>query len=72
MAASIGSEIQNDLAFHKNEDNLKNLLRVLKAKEERIKIGGGKEAIEKQYKRGSYPLESALPNSSIRGVRSLR
>jgi len=52
MATTIGTEIQKDLAFQKNEDNLKNLLRILKAKEEGIKVGGGKQAIEKQHKRG--------------------
>jgi 3-methylcrotonyl-CoA carboxylase beta subunit len=52
VPTTIGSQIKRDLAFGKNEDNLKNLLRVLKAKEEELKLGGGKEATEKQHKRG--------------------
>lgn len=52
MSTTIGSEIKRDLVFEKNEDNLKNLLRVLKAKEEELKLGGGKDATEKQHKRG--------------------
>jgi acetyl-CoA carboxylase carboxyltransferase component len=52
VSTTIGSEIKRDLVFEKNEDNLKNLLRVLKAKEEELKLGGGKDATEKQHKRG--------------------
>ena len=50
--ASFGSELKKDLAFHKYEDNLKNMLRVLSAKAGSVALGGGKEAIEKQHKRG--------------------
>ncbi|MGA9363159.1 MAG: carboxyl transferase domain-containing protein [Bacteroidota bacterium] len=60
MATTIGSEIKRDLTFQKNEDNLKNLLRILKAREERIKIGGGKEAIEKQHKRGKLTARARV------------
>jgi 3-methylcrotonyl-CoA carboxylase beta subunit len=52
MPTTIGSEIKRDIVFEKNEVNLKNLLRVLKAKEEELKLGGGKDATEKQHKRG--------------------
>jgi 3-methylcrotonyl-CoA carboxylase beta subunit len=52
VSTTIGSEIKRDIVFEKNEDNLKNLLRVLKAKEEELKLGGGKDATEKQHKRG--------------------
>jgi 3-methylcrotonyl-CoA carboxylase beta subunit len=52
VPTTIGSEIKKDLVFEKNENNLKNLLRVLKAKEEELKLGGGKDATEKQHKRG--------------------
>lgn len=50
--ARIGSEIKKDLTYQKNEDGLKNLLRILAAKAEAVKLGGGKEAIEKLRKRG--------------------
>jgi 3-methylcrotonyl-CoA carboxylase beta subunit len=48
----IGSIIKSDINFNRYEDNLKNMLRVLNAKAEQIKKGGGTEAIEKLHKRG--------------------
>jgi len=60
MATIIGSEVRKDLTFEKNEDNLKNLLRILKAKEDIIKIGGGSEAIEKQHKRGKLTARERI------------
>ena len=50
--ANIGNEATKDLSFHSNEDNLKNHIRILTAKADVVKQGGGKEAIEKQQKRG--------------------
>jgi 3-methylcrotonyl-CoA carboxylase beta subunit len=50
--AKLGAEIKKDVTFNRYEDNLKNMLRVLKAKGDVIKKGGGDEAIEKLHKRG--------------------
>lgn len=48
----IGNGANSDITFHRYEDNLKNMLRILNAKAEVIKKGGGNEAIEKLHKRG--------------------
>lgn len=48
----IGSQIEKDLLFNRNEDSLKNLVRILNAKAEIVKLGGGKAAIEKHHQRG--------------------
>lgn len=58
--ANIGSEIQKDISFNRNEDFMKNLLRKLNAKAEQIKLGGGKEAIEKQHKRGKLTARERI------------
>jgi 3-methylcrotonyl-CoA carboxylase beta subunit len=60
MPTTIGSDVKKDLTFQKNEDNLKNLLRILKAKEKQIKSGGGKEATEKQHKRGKLTARERI------------
>jgi 3-methylcrotonyl-CoA carboxylase beta subunit len=67
VPTTIGSEIKRDLVFGKNEDNLKNLLRVLKAKEEELKLGGGKEATEKQHKRGKLIARERIAKLIDRG-----
>jgi len=56
----IGSEIEKDLAFNRNADNLKNLVRILNAKAEAIKLGGGKAAIEKHHKRGKLTARERI------------
>ncbi|MBA4313122.1 MAG: methylcrotonoyl-CoA carboxylase [Chlorobiaceae bacterium] len=50
--AKFGNDVKKDLNFNRYEDNLKNMLRVLKAKSDVIKKGGGEEAIEKLHKKG--------------------
>jgi 3-methylcrotonyl-CoA carboxylase beta subunit len=45
----IGKNIKRDIAFNRNEDVTKNLLRVLRAKAKTIRLGGGAKAIEKQH-----------------------
>jgi len=45
----IGQEVKKDIAYNRNEDVTKNLLRVLKAKGDKIKLGGGEKAIEKLH-----------------------
>ena len=56
----IGREVKKDLTYHKNEDNLNNLLRILKAKEDVVHSGGGKEAIEKLRKRGKLTARERI------------
>lgn len=50
--ASIGSEIQKDPTFRKNEKNVLTLLEELRKLEETVKLGGGRAAIEKHRKKG--------------------
>ena len=50
--ARIGSEIKADASFVKNRESYRALLEALRAKEARVKLGGGKEAIEKHRKKG--------------------
>ncbi len=45
----IGQEIKKDIAFNRNEDVTKNLIRVLEAKSKEIKLGGGEKAIERLH-----------------------
>lgn len=58
--ANIGSEVQKSHTFHKYEDNLKNLLRLLESKKETTKAGGGKEATEKHHARGKLTARERI------------
>jgi acetyl-CoA carboxylase carboxyltransferase component len=58
--ARLGSEIQKNAAFLKYEDNVKNLLRMLGAKEESMKLGGGTAAIEKHHARGKLTARERI------------
>ncbi len=60
MSSPIGSEVKKDQVFHKNEENLGKLLRTLKSKADQIKLGGGREAIEKQHKRGKLTARDRI------------
>ncbi len=55
-----GPAVKKDLAFHTYEDNLKNLLRVLKARAETVRLGGGKAGIDKQHKRGKLTARERI------------
>jgi 3-methylcrotonyl-CoA carboxylase beta subunit len=50
--ARIGSEIKHDAAFQKNVDHQRSLIESLRRKSDQVKLGGGKEAIEKHRKKG--------------------
>ncbi len=50
--ARIGTEIKVDALFTKNREHYRTLLEGLRAKEARVKLGGGKDAIEKHRKKG--------------------
>ncbi|MBM4175544.1 MAG: acyl-CoA carboxylase subunit beta [Ignavibacteria bacterium] len=45
-------KIQKDVSFFQREDHHKNLLRIIHSKEEKIKLGGGKSALESHLKKG--------------------
>ncbi len=58
--SQVGKKVTNDLAYRKNEDNLKNLLRKLNARAEIVRLGGGAEAIEKHHKRGKLTARERI------------
>ena len=47
-------------AFAKYEDAMKNLVRILEAKAETVRQGGGREAIEKQHSRGKLTARERI------------
>ncbi|MBI5472924.1 MAG: acyl-CoA carboxylase subunit beta [Ignavibacteriae bacterium] len=64
----IGSEIRNAPAFEKNAENLRALLTTLRAREEKVRVGGGKAAIEKLHQKGKLSARERIaklidPNS---------
>jgi 3-methylcrotonyl-CoA carboxylase beta subunit len=56
----IGSKIKEDEAFLKRADFQKELLRKLSAEKEKIKLGGGLKAIEKQKEKGKLPARERI------------
>jgi 3-methylcrotonyl-CoA carboxylase beta subunit len=50
--ARIGSEIKGDALFTSNRDHYRSLLQAMRTQEARVKLGGGKESIEKHRKKG--------------------
>lgn len=58
--AGIGKAVSQDITFHKYEDNLKNALRILGAKADTVKLGGGESAIEKHHKRGKLTARERI------------
>ena len=60
MATPNDTETKRDLAFHKYEDSVKNQLRVLTAKADAVKLGGGKDSIEKHRKRGKLTARERI------------
>ena len=58
--ANPGNAVKKDLTFHTYEDNLKNLLRVLNAKADAVKSGGGTAAVEKHHKRGKLTARERI------------
>lgn len=58
--ASIGRDLNRDDSFHRYEDTFKNRIRILNAKAERVKLGGGEEAIIKQHKRGKLTARERI------------
>lgn len=56
----VTAEAAGSLTLHRYEDNLKNLIRVLNAKADAVKMGGGAEAIERQHKRGKLTARERI------------
>jgi 3-methylcrotonyl-CoA carboxylase beta subunit len=56
----IGSQIKEDEAFLKRADYQKELLRKLSAEKEKVKLGGGLKAIEKQKEKGKLPARERI------------
>ncbi len=56
----IGNEIKENELFLKREDYQKNLLRKLNAEREKIKLGGGKKAIEKHKAKGKLTARERI------------
>ena len=50
--AHVGNNIKPDVAFQKNREHQRSLIEAYRVKGEIVKMGGGKEAIEKHRKRG--------------------
>jgi 3-methylcrotonyl-CoA carboxylase beta subunit len=58
--ARLGSEVPKNSTFLKYEDNVKNLLRMLGAKREVVKAGGGSAAIEKHHAKGKLTARERI------------
>jgi acetyl-CoA carboxylase carboxyltransferase component len=58
--ALIGSEIKKNDAFLRNEEHYRELLRSLRSKEEEVRLGGGRDAIEKHHKRGKLTARERI------------
>jgi acetyl-CoA carboxylase carboxyltransferase component len=58
--AKLGTEIPHDNGYNRNEDFNKNLIRKLKAKVDVIKLGGGKELIERHHKRNKLTARERI------------
>jgi len=56
----IGNQIKEDESFLKRADYQKELLRKLSAEKEKIKLGGGLKAIEKQKEKGKLPARERI------------
>lgn len=58
--AIIGKDIQRNPAFLRNEDSLRNLLRILEAKGDAVKTGGGAAALEKHHGKGKLSARERI------------
>ncbi len=58
--SNIGTVLKKDEAFLRREDFYKNLLRKLEAEKEKIKLGGGKKAIEKHKAKGKLTARERI------------
>ncbi len=56
----IGSEIKRSEKFLRNEDFQKNLLRKIKSEKEKVKLGGGHDAVEKHHSKGKLTARERI------------
>ncbi len=56
----IGSEIKDEKSFLKRDDYYKNLIRKLEAEKDKVKLGGGKKAIEKHKAKGKLTARERI------------
>ncbi len=67
----IGSELQHDAAFKKNEASLRSLLHSIAAKASVVKLGGGHDAIARHRKRGKLTARERIDALIDPGTRFL-
>jgi 3-methylcrotonyl-CoA carboxylase beta subunit len=67
----IGSELPKDRTYARNTENVRTLLENLKGTAEKIKMGGGKEAIERHRKRGKMFVRDRIEKLIDPGSRFL-
>lgn len=58
--ALIGSEIKHSPAFKNNEENIRELLKIVHQRGEKVKLGGGKVAIEKLHQKGKLSARERI------------
>ena len=56
----IGSEVAHDLTFNRQDDSLRNMVRILRAREETVRAGGGDENVERHHKRGKLTARERI------------
>ncbi len=61
----------NDVAFNKNEDQLKLLLSLLRSKSQKVKLGGGEKKIEEQHTKGKLTARERIQYLSDKGAEFL-
>ncbi len=67
----IGSEIQKSAGYAKNEEHLRSLLSHLRTREEAVRLGGGKQALEKHRKSGKMTARERIERLIDPGSRFL-
>lgn len=60
MSQTLGSALQHDLVFEQNADANKQLWRIIDGRGERIKLGGGRSAIEKHKSKGKLTARERI------------
>ena len=58
--ALIGTEIKHSASFKSNEENILELLKIVRQREEKVKLGGGKAAIEKLHQKGKLSARERI------------
>lgn len=58
--ATIGTPVKKNESFLRNEQSFKKLMQLVRSREERIKMGGGKEAIERHHARGKLTARERI------------